>query len=176
MTKLFTVLISSLSLFQSRLPLIFNEFIPNPCDLAGGSSQSILILKSYSTTFLVKRSHINGGFNWFIVLYISTISFFLIFPVNCQGSIFCKSASSAVWDPKWGRSVIWETLSVVLEIQVCRTLSHFHVLLISLNFCALVYTVNPRISPLGAYLLLGFCMGAYLLFGFLCGRLFWGRG
>ena len=55
--KLFSVLISSLRLFQSRLPLNFNEFVPNLCDLAGGSSQSILILKLYSTTFMVKRSH-----------------------------------------------------------------------------------------------------------------------
>ena len=54
--KLFEVLISSLRLFQSRLPLNFNEFVPNLCNLAGGSSQGILILKSYSTTFLVKRS------------------------------------------------------------------------------------------------------------------------
>ena len=44
MAKLFEVSISSLRLFQSRLPLNFNEFVPNLCDLAGGSSQSILIL------------------------------------------------------------------------------------------------------------------------------------
>ena len=75
MAKLFAVLISSLRLFQSRLPLNFNEFVPNLCDLAGGSLQSILTLKSYSTTFLVKRSHIYGGFKWLSVLYTSTISF-----------------------------------------------------------------------------------------------------
>ena len=75
MAKLFAVLISSLRLFQSRLPLNFNEFVPNLCDLAGGSLQSILILKSYSTTLLVKRSHIYGGFKWLSVLYTSTISF-----------------------------------------------------------------------------------------------------
>ena len=43
MTKLFAVLISSLRLFQSRLPLNFNEFVPNLSDQAGGSSQSILV-------------------------------------------------------------------------------------------------------------------------------------
>ena len=36
-TTLFAVLISSLMLFQSRMPLDFNEFVPNLCDLAGGS-------------------------------------------------------------------------------------------------------------------------------------------
>ena len=75
MAKLFAILISSLRLFQSRLPLNFNEFVPNLCDLAGGSLQSILIPKSYSTTSLVKRSHIYGGFKWLSVLYTSTISF-----------------------------------------------------------------------------------------------------
>ena len=34
MAKLFAVLISSLRLFQSRLTLNFNEFVPNLCDLA----------------------------------------------------------------------------------------------------------------------------------------------
>ena len=62
MTKFFEVLISSLRLLQSRLLLNFNEFVPNLCDPAGGSSQSILILKSYSATLLVKRSHIDGRF------------------------------------------------------------------------------------------------------------------
>ena len=66
---------SSLRLFQSRLPLYFNEFVRNLCDLVDGSSQSILILKSYSTTFLVKRSHIYGRFKWYIILHSSTISF-----------------------------------------------------------------------------------------------------
>ena len=60
--KLCAVLIKSLRLFQSKLPLNFNDVVPNLCDLEGGSSRSILILKSYSTTFLVKRSHIYGGF------------------------------------------------------------------------------------------------------------------
>ena len=59
MAKLFAVLISSLRLFQSRLPLNFNEFVANICDLASGSLQSILILKSYPTTFLGKRFHSN---------------------------------------------------------------------------------------------------------------------
>ena len=75
MAKLFAVLISSLRPCQSRLPLNFNEFVPNLCDLAGGSLQSILILKSYTTTSLVKRSHIYGGLKWLSVLYTSTISF-----------------------------------------------------------------------------------------------------
>ena len=86
MAKLFAVLISSLRLFQSRLPLNFNEFVPNLCNLAGGSLQSILLLKSYSTTFLVKRSHIYGGFKCLSVLYTSTISFCRFF-VNCLSSI-----------------------------------------------------------------------------------------
>ena len=51
MTKLIEV-------FQSTLSLHFNEFVTNLCYLAGGSSQSLLVLKSYSTTFLVKCSHI----------------------------------------------------------------------------------------------------------------------
>ena len=75
MAKLFAVSISSLRLFQSRLPLNCNEFVPNLCDLAGRSLQSILLLNSYSTTFLVKRSQIYGGFKWLVVLYISTIRF-----------------------------------------------------------------------------------------------------
>jgi len=50
MANLLAVLISSLRLFPSRLPLHFNEFVPHLCDVAGGSSQSSLILKSYSTT------------------------------------------------------------------------------------------------------------------------------
>ena len=85
MAKLFAVLISSLRLFQSRLPLNFHEFVPNFYDLAGGSLQSILILKSYSATFLVMRSHIYGGFKWFSVLYTSTISFCRLF---CELSKF----------------------------------------------------------------------------------------
>ena len=75
MANLFAILISSLRLFQSRQHLNFNEFVSNICDLAGGSVQSILNLKSYSTTFLVKRSHIYGGFKLLNVLYTSTISF-----------------------------------------------------------------------------------------------------
>ena len=75
MTKLFAVLILSLRIFHSRLPLNFNEFVPDLCDLAGGSSQSILALGSYSTSLLVKIFHIYGGFKWLIVFYISTISF-----------------------------------------------------------------------------------------------------
>ena len=71
--KLFAVLIWPLRLFQSRLPLNFNDFVPNLCDLAVGISQSILIQKSYFTTFLVKRSL--GGFKWLIALYVSTIGF-----------------------------------------------------------------------------------------------------
>ena len=66
MAKLFAVLISSPRLFQSRLPLNFNEFFPDLCDLAGGSSRSILILKSYSTNILAKRSHMYGGFNVYL--------------------------------------------------------------------------------------------------------------
>ena len=85
MAKLFSVLISSLRLVQSRLPLNFNECVPNLCDLAGGSLQSILILKSYSTAFLVKRCHIYGGFKWLSVLYTSTISFCRFF---CELSKF----------------------------------------------------------------------------------------
>ena len=85
MAKLLAVLISSLRLFQSRLPLNFNEFVPNLCDLAGGSLQSILILKSYSTTFLVKRSHKYGGFKWLSVLCTFTISFCRFF---CELSKF----------------------------------------------------------------------------------------
>ena len=54
MAKLFAVLISSLRLFQSRLPLNFNEFVPNLCDLAGGSLQSILILKFASSDSAVR--------------------------------------------------------------------------------------------------------------------------
>ena len=85
MVKHFAVLISSLRLFQSRLPLNFNEFVPNLWNLAGGSLQSILILKSYSTIFLVKRSHIYGGFKWLSVLHTSTISFCRFF---CELSKF----------------------------------------------------------------------------------------
>ena len=54
MAKLFAVLISSLRLFQSRLSLSFNEFVPNLCDLAGGSSQSILII--YILLFIILPS------------------------------------------------------------------------------------------------------------------------
>ena len=85
MAKLFAVLISSLRLFQSRLPLNFNEFVLNLCDLAGGSLQGILILESCSTTFSVKRSHIYGGFQWLSILYTSTISFCRFF---CELSKF----------------------------------------------------------------------------------------
>ena len=56
------------------IPLNFNEFVANLCDLAGGSSQSILIIKSHSTTFPVKRSHVYGGLKWLIILYILTVS------------------------------------------------------------------------------------------------------
>jgi len=75
MAKLCAVVTSSLRLFQGRLPLNFNEFVPDLCDLAKGRSQSILLLKSYSTTFLVKRSHIYGGLKWLIVLYIPRLVF-----------------------------------------------------------------------------------------------------
>ena len=85
MAKLFAVFISSLRLFQSRLPLNFNEFVPNLCDLAGGNSQSILVLKSYSTIFLVKKSHIYGGFKRLSVLYTCNISFCRFF---CEVSKF----------------------------------------------------------------------------------------
>ena len=86
MAKLVAVLTSSLRLFQSRLPLNFNEFVPDLCDLAGGSSQCVLILKSYSNAFLVKRSHVYGGFKWLIVLYTSTINTVDFF-VDCQSSV-----------------------------------------------------------------------------------------
>ena len=72
MAKLCAVFITSLRLFQSRLPLNFNEFVPNLCDLAAGSSHSIFILRSYSTTILVKRPHIYI-LKWLIILYISIV-------------------------------------------------------------------------------------------------------
>ena len=96
MAKLFAVLISSLRLFQSRLPLNFNEFVPNLCDLAGGSLQSILILKSYSTTFLVKRSHIYRGFKWLSALYTSTISF-CRFPSFSKPSLYISHSVIAIF-------------------------------------------------------------------------------
>ena len=49
--KLCAVLISSLRLFQSRLPLNFNELLLNLRVLAGVISQSCLILRLYSTHF-----------------------------------------------------------------------------------------------------------------------------
>ena len=69
------MLTSSLRLFQSRLPLHFKEFVSTLCDLAGGSLQCILILKLYSTSLLVKRFHMYGGFKWLIILYIPPLVF-----------------------------------------------------------------------------------------------------
>ena len=58
LTKLFAALISSLRLFQSRLPLNFNEFVLDLCDLTCGSPKGILILKLYSNFLDEKTPHI----------------------------------------------------------------------------------------------------------------------
>ena len=83
-----------LNLAKLCAALNFNEFVPNLCDMAGGSSQSILILKLYSITVWVKRPRIYGGLKWLIVLYISIISFCKFFLLIVKVPSFRKSASS----------------------------------------------------------------------------------